>query len=157
MADSVLINGAMHSGSSTSFKLGGEKYTGITSIGYGDKRSRTKAFGATRSYGAVGRTGGKYEVDNLKLKAYKAAANQIRAQLAALSDDGVSYGNAEVPATLQFIEGTDVITIEFERCAMVADSSTADEKPDPLTDDLEFDVMKIRRNGLVLFDATGES
>ena len=157
MADSVLINGAMHSWSSTSFKLGGEKYTGITSIGYGDKRSRTKAYGLNRSYGAVGRTGGKYEVDSLKIKAYKATAQSIRSQLAALSDDGVSYGNAEVPATLQFIEGTDVITVEFERCAMIADASTTDEKPDPLTDDLEFDVMKIRRNGLVLFDATGES
>lgn len=157
MADSVLINGAMHSWSSTSFKLGGEKYTGITSIGYGAKRTRTKAYGTTRSYGPVGRTSGKYEVDNLKIKAFAATARQIRAQLAALSEDGISYGNPEVPATLQFIEGTDVITVEFERCTYASESSTADEKPDAITEDIEFDVMRVRRDGLVLFDATGEA
>jgi len=42
----------------------------------------------------------------------------------------------------------------IEDCVLVADQSSHAEGADPLGDTLEFDCMRIWRNGKALFDAT---
>lgn len=153
MADAVRINGLQISWSSAKLTINGESYTGITSIGYADSLEVTKAYGMGRHHGPRGRSAGKYSAEPLTMRAWKSTAQAIRDQLAALSPSGTSYGRAVVPIVLQYIEPDDaVITVEFEECRLVKCTSSNEEGADALAEDLEWDVMRIRRNGLVLFD-----
>lgn len=152
MSDVFRINGNALSWGSISLKINSEPYTGFTSIGYADKRERSKLFGMGRSHAARGRTRGKYTTEPVKLKGPKASVQQLRADLAAQAEDGKSYGNVTFPIVLQYIEDEAQITVEFEDCAWVGATSSDEEGPDALTEEIEIDVMRIRRNGLVLFD-----
>jgi hypothetical protein len=159
MSDNVRINGNLYSWSSTIFKIGGVPYTGLSEISWGQKRTRTKAYGMGKSARPRGRTGGKVEFDNLKVKFMKDTAQVVRKQFAALSDDGKSYGNADsLPASLQYVDGNDEpITVEFDDLAVAVEGSSEKEGADPSMEDWEFDIMGIRVNGLSLYDATAEA
>lgn len=153
MADSVRINGVQISWSSCKLTIDGESYTGITSIGYADALDVSKGYGMGRHHAPRGRGAGKYTTEALTMRAWKSTAQAIREQLAKKSPSGTSYGRVEVPIVLQYIEPDDaVITVEFDRARFVKPSSSNEEGPDPLAEDIEWDVMSIRRNGLVLFD-----
>lgn len=153
MADSTRVNGNQISWSSLIFKIDGESYTGITSIGYADAIETAKAYGMGRHHAPRGRSAGKYTPEPLTLTCWKSTAQAIREQLAARSPSGTSYGRAVVPITLQYVETDDsTVTVEFDEARLVKCTSSNEEGPDGLAEDLEFDVMLIRRNGLVLFD-----
>lgn len=153
MADSVRINGNQISWSSCKLTIDGEIYTGITSIGYADALEVSKSYGMGRSHAPRGRSAGKYTPDPLTMRAWKSTAQAIREQLAALSPSGTSYGRPEVTIVLQYVEPDDaVITVEFDGARLVKCTSSNEEGPDGLAEDLEWDVMAIRRNGLTLFD-----
>lgn len=153
MADSARINGLQISWSSLIFKIDGEEYTGITSIGYADALETSLAYGMGRHHAPRGRSAGKYTPDPLTVTCWKSTAQAIREQLAALSPSGTSYGRAVVPIVLQYVEPDDsVVTVEFEECRLTKCTSSNEEGPDNLSEDLEFSVLRIRRNGLALFD-----
>ncbi len=153
MSDSIRINGVQHSWSSTKLKIDGEPFYGITAINYGDALEVVKGYGMGRHHGPRGRSAGKYTVEPIAVKMFKSSAQALREQLAAKSPSGTSYGRTVFQMVLQFVEPDDsTITVEFEDCRWTKDSSTNEEGPDPLQEETEFDCMRIRRNGLVLYD-----
>lgn len=154
MSDPISINGNQMSWASTSLKIGGEPWYGITSINYADKRERVKTYGMGRSHAPRGRTAGKYTVEPLKIKMFKADAQKLREYYAGQASDGKSYGNVELPWVLQYVESGVQQTVEFDRVAWGANTGTDEESAEALTEELEFDCFAIRRNGLTLFDSS---
>lgn len=160
MADQIRVNGNVYSWGSLILKIGGERFSGFNSISYGDKRERVKGYGMGRHQAPRSRSRGKYSTDPVKLAGPPGSANEIRAMLAALSSDGVSYGDVEFEIALQYVEpsvdggGETPMNIQIERCVIVADTATHEEGSDPLKEEIEIDCMLIRRNGLTLFDSS---
>lgn len=155
MSDSVRINGAMHSWSSTIFKIGLERYWGLTSISFGDKIERTKGYGMQRSHAPRGRSAGKYTVEPLKIKGPKSTIEAIRNQFALAAPDGKSVGLPSFDVNLQFVElGETPISVQITDCKIAEDMSSHEENPDPLQDEMTFDVMRVIRNGKTLYDST---
>lgn len=155
MSDQVRINGAAHSWNSTIFKLAGDRYTGITSITFGDKIEASLGYGMGRHHAPSRRAAGKYVPDVLKIKGFKSTIEQMRTQLALLSPDGRSYGVPEVDCALQFVEPGDLtMSIQARACRVVEDSASAEENPDPLMDEITLQPRYYVRNGKTLFDST---
>jgi hypothetical protein len=152
MADQVRVNGNQISWSSAKLTIDGETFYGVTSIGYADSLEVAKAYGMGRHHAPRGRSAGKYSTEPLTMTMWKSSAQELRAFLAARSPTG-SYGRAVVPIVLQYIEEDDsTITVEFEECRYVKATASNEEGAEALKEDVEFDVMLIRRNGLTLFD-----
>lgn len=155
MADQVRINGAMHSWSSVVLKIGGVRYTGVDSIGYGDKIERVYGYGMGRSHAPRGRSTGKYTPEPVKIRGAKSTIEAIRQQFALLSPDQKSYGIPEVDISLQFVEPTDsIMSVRIARCKIAAETTSHEENPDPLKDEIELSCMYVVRNGKTLFDST---
>jgi len=152
MSDEVRVNGNLHSWGSITVKIAEEAYYGFTAIKYGDSRERVKAYGMGRHHAPRGRSRGKYTVEPVTLTGPKGSVQQLRKALAD-QGDGVSYGDVEFQIVVQYIEPDDTpITVDIEDCVWIKNTSSEEEGADPLSEDIELDCMKIRRNGLVLFD-----
>jgi hypothetical protein len=161
MADQVRINGNAHSWGSIIAKVGGERFYGFNSVSFGDKRERVKGYGMGRHHAPRSRSAGKYSTDPVKLGGPKSSMQALRAKLAALSLDGISYGNVEFELTIQYVEPTTTIPggetpiqVDIHRCVITANSTSDEESADPLKEEVEIDCMAIRRNGLTLFDSS---
>jgi hypothetical protein len=143
----------MYSWSSTILKIGGQTFHGIKAIDYGDKRERVKAYGMGRNYGPMGRTGGKYTPDPVKLTVFKSSVTQLKA----LFMDPTLSLNLEQEIILQYVEfGTELpMTIEFTRCVIASQHTGLEESPDPTVEEIELDTMGITENGVSLYDRTG--
>lgn len=153
MSDEIRVNGNQLSWGSIKVKLDGVLYYGFKSLAYGDKLERVKAYGMGKHQAPRGRSRGKYTIDPVKLGGPKASIQALREALAAKSTDGVSYGGVEFEVIAQYFEAQELgITVQCERCVFAANSSSEEEGADPLNEEIELDCMKIRRNGLVLFD-----
>ena len=155
MADPIIVNNNQISWGSIIFKLRGERYNGFTAISYADKRERVKAYGMGRAHAPRGRSRGKYTVEPVKVTGWKASVQIFREALALSSADGLSYGDVEFEGLVQYIEPTEVeINVELNRLVWASNTSSDEENPDPLKEDVEFDAMFIRRNGMTLFTST---
>jgi len=153
MADSIRVNGNQHSWGSITVKVNEERYFGFTSIAYSDSRERVKAYGMGRAQAPRGRSRGKYQVEPVTLTGHKGSVQELRQALADAGDAGTSYGDTVFQIVVQYVEDDDTpITVELEDCVWVKNSASEEEGPDPLTEDIEIDCMRIRRNDLVLFD-----
>ncbi len=153
MADEIRVNGNQHSWGSIVVRIDEDRYYGFTKIAFADSRERSKAYGMGRHHAPRGRSRGKYAVDPVSLTGWKGSVQQLREALAAKSADGNSYGDVPFQIVVQYIEGEDhAITVELEDCVWTKNSSSDEEGPDPLADEIEIDCMRIRRNGKVLFD-----
>jgi hypothetical protein len=153
MADKIRVNGNQMSWGSLIFKVAGERYTGFTSVDFGDKLEVVLAYGMGKHQAPRARSRGKYVPDPLKVKGPSTTVQALRQKLADLSQSGTSYGTIEFNGTLQYSEADeDPLTVEFERCRFVANRAAHEEGAEVLQDEVEISVMKIRRNGLVLFD-----
>lgn len=158
MADPIRVNGNLYSWGSIVFKVDGERFTGFTSINYADKRERVHGYGMGRHHAPIGSSSGKYSPENVKVTGYKHAVQALRKALAAKAGDNKSYGNIRFPGVVQYIEpDEEEITVELDRLVWVANSAADEENPDPLKEDFELQPMLIRRNGLQLFDGTGDT
>ena len=156
MADPIIVNGSQMSWGSIVLKLDAERFTGFTAIAFSDKRERVKAYGMGRSHAPRGRSLGKYTIDPVKLTGWKSSVQIFREALAAQAPDGESYGDVEFQIVCQYIEGDERdVTVEIDRCVWASNTSSDEENPDPLKEDVEFDAMFIRRNGLALFAQSG--
>lgn len=152
MSDEIRVNGNLHSWGSIKIKVAGDLYTGFTSISYADSRERVKGWGQGKHHAPRGRSRGKYNTEPVQITGFKGSLQQLRKALAD-AGDGVSYGDTEFQIIVQYVESDDTpITVELDRCVWTKNSSSEEENPDPLKEDVEFDTMLIRRNGLVLFD-----
>ena len=152
MADEIRVNGNQHSWGSITVKVDGDRFYGFTSIGFGDSRERVKAYGMGRAQAPRGRSRGKYATEPVTLTGWKGSVQQLRQALAD-AGDGESYGDTVFQIVVQYVEADDTpITVELEDCVFTKNTTSDEEGPDPLKDDIEVDCMRIRRNGLVLFD-----
>jgi hypothetical protein len=127
----------------------------LCGVTYSDKRERVKAYGQGKHYAPIGRTKGKYTVENPKLTFWKGGAERFRIMLADLAPDRKSYGDVEFEFSLQYIpDGQPPMHVQFLRCVYAGTSATEDENPDPFKEEVELDIMGIIRNGRTLFDST---
>jgi hypothetical protein len=155
MSDQIRVNGNQLSWGSIILKLDQDVFTGFTGISFADKRERVKAYGQGRHHAPRGRSRGKYTIEPVKLTGWKDSVQIFRTQLAARSPDGKSYGDVEFQIIVQYVEAGEIpLTVAIERCVWTGNSSSDEESPDPLKEEIEIDAMLIRRNGLVLFDAS---
>jgi hypothetical protein len=154
--DPIRINGNQLGWGSILAKVGGNVITGFTSIKYSDSRERVKAYGMGRHHAPRGRSPGKYQVDPVTLKGWKGSVQALREALASAAPDGISYGNVEFELVVQYVEADDKpITVHLERCVITKNTADEEESADPLSEEIEIDCMKIRRNEMTLFDSTG--
>lgn len=155
MSDEFLVNGNQVSWGSAILKLDGDRYSGITGFTVADKRERVKGYGMGRHHAPRSRSRGKYTVEPVKVTFWKASAQIFRMALAARSDDGRSYGDVEFEFVSEYIDTGDLpMIVQATRCVWAGNSSSDEEQPDPLKEEVEFDAMCIYRNGLVLFDGS---
>jgi hypothetical protein len=155
MSDDLRVNNNQHSWGSIILKVDSDRFTGFTGISFSDKRERVKAYGMGKHHAPRGRSRGKYTIEPVKLTGWKGSIALLRAGLAQRSSDGISYGDVEFQIVVQYVESDDVpLTVEIDRCVWASNSSSDEESPDPLKEEIEIDAMLIRRNGLVLFDAS---
>lgn len=140
---------------SLTVKVGdGTRLFGFTAISFADSRERVKAYGMGRAQAPRGRSRGKYATEPVGLTGWKGAVQALRQTLAD-AGDGVSYGDTVFQIVAQYVEDDeDPITVEIEDCVLVKNTTSDEEGPDPLKEEVEIDCMRIRRNGLVLFDAS---
>jgi len=158
MADQIRINGNIHSWGSIKVKVAGEQYTGFTKVGFGDKLTRVLAYGMGQHQAPRARSRGKYEPEPVKLGGPPGSLQILRAALASHSTSGTSYGTVECEIVIQFFESGDTpITVECGGCTWASNSSSHEDGADPLSEDVEFTCMVVRRNGLVLFDDSAGS
>jgi hypothetical protein len=151
--DSVRINGFIHSWGSIKVKIADEQYVGFTGLGFGDKLERVFAYGMGPHHAPRAQSRGKYSTEPVKLKGPPGSIQTLRSVLAAKSASGTSYGSVEFEVIAQFFTTGDVpITVQLESCLWAENASQHDESPDPLSEEITFTTMKVRRNGLVLFD-----
>ena len=154
--DEKRINGNVYSWGSIILKVNEERLSGFTAISYADSRERVKAYGQNRSQTPRGRTRGKYATEPVGLTGSKSSMQALR-KLLADAGDGVSYGDTEFQIVVQYVEADETaITVEIEDCVWIGNSSSEEEGADPLKEEIKIDCMLIRRNGLTLFDASGE-
>lgn len=155
MADDIRVNGNQISWGSIILKIDSDRYTGFTSVSFADKRERVKAYGMTKHHAPRGRSRGKYTIEPVKLVGWKSSVQQLREALASLAPDKISYGDVEFQIVVQYVEADELpLTVEIDRCVWGGNSSSDEESADPLKEEIELDAMLIRRNGLVLFDAS---
>jgi hypothetical protein len=154
--DTLRVNGNLVSWASTIFKIYTDRFTGLVSIGWDDKRERVPGYGMNRSHAPIGRTSGKYTPGIVKVKMHKHAAIDLRFYLANLAVDGRSYGNAIFPMYLQYVESDLVSTVEFFDCATTGETCSDEESPDPRFEEWEFSTLRIRKDGLTLYDSSEE-
>jgi hypothetical protein len=155
MSDQIRVNGNLYSWGSIKLKIGGELFYGFTSIGYADKRERGKTWGMGRHHSPRGRASGKYSTEPVKLGGPKDTIDALIKQLAAQAPDRVSYGNVVFQILVSYVEpGQDGINVELDDCVVASISSSDEENADPKATEIEIDCMRIRRNGLSLYDQT---
>lgn len=156
MSDAIRVNGNLLSWGSIAAKVDGERYHGFTAIKFGDSRERVKAYGMGKHHAPRGRSRGKYTTEPVGLTGPKSTIQELRDALAAKSRDGKSYGDVEFDIVVSFIEANETpITVEIEGCVWTKNTEGHEESADPLSDEIELDCMRIRRNGKTLFDSSG--
>ena len=153
MADVVVINGKSYSWGSTVFKVNGVEYKGINKISYGDKLEKGTFTGTGPGQVPMAVSTGKYACDPFKIEGLKSTTEAIRADVAALSSDGTSYGEKlDNIITLQYVESDlTLITVEAFDAGISVDSSDHSESADPLVEPMEFQPRYLVRNGKTLF------
>jgi hypothetical protein len=156
MSDDLRVNGHLIAWGSHILKINGTRWFGITGISWDEKRERSFGWGMARSHAPSGRTPGKYTPGALKTTAWRHTAGALREYLASLVDDSRSYGNAIVPIFLQYVEGSKVFTVEFEDAAPTGITVSDEENADPNKEEWEWSVMRIRNDGLTLYDSSEE-
>ena len=152
MADEIRVNGNLYSWGSLRIKIAGEEYRGFTSINIADKRERVHGYGTGKHHAPRGKSRGKYSVEPIKITGHVDSVQAVRQALADASGTN-SYGDTEAEIFLEFGEpGRTPITITAEGCTWAENTGTYEENPDPKMEDFSMLPMRIRRNGLTLFD-----
>jgi hypothetical protein len=153
MADELRINGNLVGWPSVIFKIDGERWTGITSLGWDQARERAYGTGMGRSGAPLAQTPGKYTPGPLKVRLFEHTAIALRKFLAAKSVDGKSYGSVKVPMTLQVAEGAITSTVNFNDCSVSKETPNVEESAEGMVEEWEFSNMGIVTDGLTLFDS----
>lgn len=152
--DPIRVNGNAVSWGDIVLKIAEARFTGFTSISFGDRRTRVKGYGLNKHHAPYNRSRGKYEIDPVKLVGWKESVRNLRAFLASHAGDGASYGDVEFQIVVSYVDLNMVpTTVIIQKCVWASNSTSDEESPDPLKEEIEIDAMWIERDGLVLFDA----
>lgn len=157
MADEVRINGNQYSWGSIILKMQEQRFHGFTAISYSDSRERVMAYGMGRHHAPRGRSRGKYAVEPVTLTGWKSSLQTFRKALAD-AGDGENYGDTEFEIVVEYIETDESeIIVTIERCVMTKNTTSEEEGPDPLSEEVEILPFLIRRNNLTLFDNSDQT
>lgn len=150
------VNGNDYSWGHITFKVDGERFSGFFKISYSHKRTRTKGYADGKAHKPTHRSSGKYEVDAVKVSGYKDEIAQLREALANKAGSG-SYGDAEFEGVVEFESPTGFRYDELERLTWAEEGLDHGEETDLLTEEISFDCMGIKRDGLTLYaDESGD-
>lgn len=152
MSDPRHIPGNALSWSSIKAYVDDQPYSGFTSISGGDKRERQYGFGMGAHHGPSRVSRGKYTPEPLKVTGFKSSVQILRQALADKSDTGTSYGDVVFDFVEQYLEAENSITVEYLECRWIENAHSHEENPDPLKEDFVLMPMRVKRNGLVLYD-----
>lgn len=151
--DRKKINGNVYSWGSIVVKCDGQEFNGLYSFKFSQKRTRVKQYGTGRHQKPRGRTRGKYE-PNASLGVFRGTCADFINFLADQAEDGQSYGDVVFHITAQWVEDDETpMLVECFDCVIGGEDSTDDEGNESLKDEIELDVMEIRKNGATLYDA----
>ncbi|AKF06078.1 hypothetical protein [Sandaracinus amylolyticus] len=154
MGDTVRINGVQISWSSVKLKIAGQPYSGIKSIEYADGVETSLSYGMGKHHAPRGSTRGKYVPEPFVLDCFTSTAKAIREDLNKLAGRR-GIANVPVAIILQYVEPDDaVITVEALDAKLTKNESSHEEGPDALSEKLSFQPMRIKRNGIALYDTT---
>lgn len=152
MSDQIRVNGNLYSYGSIKIKIDGTPFYGFNSISYGDSRTRSKSYGTGKSQSPRGKTRGKYETDPVTLSGDKDTVREFRKALAD-AGDGRSAADTLFQIVVTYSEdGLGQIVDEIEDCHLSKNTSSSEEGGDPLKEDVEIDCMRIRWDGITMFD-----
>lgn len=154
--DLMRVNGRLVSRASVIFKIDDVPIYGVVSIDWDQGRPHAKGMGLKKSGPPLGRTSGEYEAGMLKVRFFTHTAQTVRKNLAERVDDGRSYGNAVVDATLEIDEPEFPQLTEFFEITVEKETSGIPEGPEATAVDFEFSMMKLREDGLTLYDSSEE-
>jgi hypothetical protein len=153
--DPVSINGNEFDWGSILVTLNGDPINGVAALKYSDKLERQKSYGLGKAHKPRGRTRGKYAAEG-SITFWVSTAESFRQRLNKLSN-GKGFGSVTFQLVVQYVEdGQTTITIELVDCRVAGDDGSAEENPDPLKEEFPLDIMSLRRNGITLYDSTGE-
>lgn len=149
--DRLSINGFSHSWGSLKLKIAGERITGISAIGYGDKLEKAFGYGMGRDHKPRSQSRGKYTPDNISMKMPTSTADEIRDRLSQRGD-GTSYGDVHVEIVLHYVEPKNKdVTVVFESCSIIECTTSHEEGPDELVEEIVWSTFGIIRNGKTLY------
>lgn len=155
--DQFRVNGNVLSWASITLRIGGVPYSGFKLINYGDKRERAHQYGMGRAHAPRGLSAGKYGLDDGKIGGSKSSCAAVRAALAALASDGKSFGNVRFDIDVLYTENDSSelpIHDQIEGCVITGGAANHTEGVEGLEEEMPFKAMRIRWNGLTLFDDT---
>jgi len=145
------INGRRLSHASLEAKLAGALYTGFKSLNFDDSLTPGRV-GGTHPV-KEGATIGEYDA-NCNYEMLKQHAAVLRKALAALADDGLSYGTVLFDLFASYVENGDVHTIEVRQCRIMKIEDGSSQGPDGMTEKHTlFLTQPILRDGLPLIAA----
>jgi hypothetical protein len=152
--DQIRINGAALGWGSIVTEIDDDLYEGYTDISFTDKLTVEKLFGQNRGQRPLGRTRGKYDVDDTKVTMYAASARKLRQKLASKSESGKSYGTEEFTISVQGTEkdSDQVIDVMLVGCRVVGVGDSWSEGEGALKEEMTISVMSIIRDGLALYE-----
>jgi hypothetical protein len=153
-----LINGNRYSYASIEIQVPsiGKRYIGINSINYSDSLDPGKAWGTGMM--KIGRTAGKHD-PSADLEMYVQEADDFLQALTLTGGDNAllkSAGFGLIPfgIQVQYSEvGSPVITDVIEGCRITGADKKRGQGTDALVVAFKLDVMRIKHNGLYMFNA----
>ena len=157
MSDTVRVNNLLLSWKSCIFKLDNDVYIGVQSQDFEQKRDRKIVFAGRRDGRPLGKTGGKYEPQPMKIVVVKDTSTKIKQYLADKAG-AKSYGDAEFTWQTQYVApGSDPVTNVFTGCTLDGVKDGPAEGNDELTEELTISFLDATENGLSLYSDEEES
>ena len=154
MSDQLRVNGNLVGWSSCVWKIDGERWRGLTSIGWDEALETTFGYGMNKSHAPIGQTPGKYTPGNVKVRLWAHTAIALRKWLAAKSPDQKSIGKVYVPMFFQVAEGEITSTVEFKRCRVTKTTPGVEEGPEGMIEEWEFTNQGVETDGTTLYDSS---
>lgn len=149
----VTINGKTFEASGCRLKVAGMPIKGWKSAKYSDKRTRSKVKLMDKSLAPVDLTQGEYNADQITLEMLKQTVQALRNRIALLSTDGTSFGQVKFNGSLQYTQiGLPSQNDEWIGMMWSGNDGAVSASPDPLYESVTFDVMKLKWNGVKLYN-----
>lgn len=157
MTDSIetRLNDTIYSATSCSWKLALAPFVGVTALSYAEKRERKLVHASRKDGTPLGRTSGKYMVENVSITMLRSSFQRLAELLTPLGLG--SYGDAVFPIVATYSEpratmrGVLPIVVAVDGCTIVGVKDDYTEGIDELVTVVDISAMAVTRNGLRLW------